>query len=186
MPRSLEVIQIQKETHDNDMQGNKKEKADQSFNGTLFVFCAVAVIVALGYVSGIRLCSVLSGSMEPNLPTWSLCVVNTKVPYDDIQLGDIVIYNRVSDNLRIIHRVIEILPEGMVTKGDANPVSDGLSVTRDNLYAKYLFHVPHVGYLAQLVTYPLARLAIFACLALLVISDIRDVIRSKNEQEGET
>ena len=85
-------------------------------------------LLFLGQISGIRLCAVVSGSMEPNLPTWSLSIVNTKASYDSIQTGDIVVYYRRSDHTRIIHRVTEIKPNGMVTKGDANSVTDGLSV----------------------------------------------------------
>lgn len=38
-----------------------------------------------------------------------------------------MVYYRRSDHTRIIHRVTEIKPNGMVTKGDANSVTDGLS-----------------------------------------------------------
>ena len=67
-------------------------------------------LLFLGQISGIRLCAVVSGSMEPNLPTWSLSIVNTKASYDSIQTGDIVVYYRRSDHTHIIHRMTEIKP----------------------------------------------------------------------------
>lgn len=74
----------------------------------------MSAIILFGLISGIRLCAVVSGSMEPNLPTWSLCVISTRTPYDKIQTGDIVVYNRRSDDTRIIHRVTKITPEQSV------------------------------------------------------------------------
>lgn len=131
-------------------------------------------LLFLGQISGIRLCAVVSGSMEPNLPTWSLSIVNTKASYDSIQTGDIVVYYRRSDHTRIIHRVTEIEPNGMVTKGDANSVTDGLSVGRDNLFGKYLFHIPYLGYFSKLGQRPIVRVEFFLCMVMILAVDIVD------------
>ncbi len=115
-------------------------------NKSLISVFSVLIILLLIYVAGpIRLCFVPSGSMEPNVPTWSLCFINQWTPYEDIEVGDIVVYTRKSDGLRIIHRVIENTGNALVTKGDANRIDDGPSVTPDNLYGKYLFHIPGIG-----------------------------------------
>ena len=84
----------------------KKTPANLSASAVLLI--VLALIILLTFISGIRMCAVVSGSMEPNIPTWSLCFVNTRISYDDIQVGDVVVYKRRSDGLRIIHRVIEI------------------------------------------------------------------------------
>ena len=141
-------------------------------SSSTWIFVTVLVIMLLGIISGIRPCSVISGSMEPNLPTWSLCFIDTRISYDEIQTGDIVVYNRRSDDMRIIHRVIEIEPEGMITKGDANSVSDGLSVGRDNLYGKSLFHIPYLGYLGRFAQKPIVKISIIICLLALLITDL--------------
>ncbi len=144
----------------------------EKMSSSTWIFVTVLVIMLLGIISGIRLCSVISGSMEPNLPTWSLCFIDTRISYDEIQTGDIVVYNRRSDDMRIIHRVIEIEPEGMITKGDANSVSDGLSVGRDNLYGKSLFHIPYLGYLGRFAQNPIIKTFIILCLLALLITDL--------------
>ena len=103
-----------------------------------------------------------------------------------IEVGDVVVYNRRSDNLRIIHRVIEITDGAMVTKGDANQVSDGPSVTPDNLYGKYLFHLPGVGRVLYLAKTPVGiavtAVVIVALLLWLVADDRRE--RKRGRQEG--
>lgn len=149
---------------------------------SIFLVVVVAIIL-LSVVSGIRPCAVMSGSMEPNLPTWSLCFINTRVSYDSIQIGDIVVYQRHSDSTRIIHRVISIEADGMVTKGDANPVSDGLSVGRDNLYGKNLFHIPYLGYCIKVAQQPIVRLAIIVCIAAIITIDIVDTHKSRRKSK---
>ena len=149
-------------------------------NCSVFVLLVLCLTLLFGAISGIRPCAVISGSMEPNLPIWSLCFVDTRASYDDIQTGDIVVYTRHSDQLRIIHRIIEITTDGMVTKGDANPVSDGLSVGRDNLYGKNLFHIPYLGYCSQLQKKPLFRILLIAFWVVFFITDFLLSRRNKN------
>ena len=157
---------------------------DKKMSSSAWIFAAVFVIMLLGMISGIRPCSVISGSMEPNLPTWSLCFIDTRISYDEIQTGDIVVYNRRSDDVRIIHRVIEIEPEGMITKGDANSVSDGLSVGRDNLYGKSLFHIPYLGYLGRLAQKPIVKISTILCLLALLITDIAACRKAGNKVQA--
>lgn len=62
-----------------------------------------------------------TGSMRPTLDEHSVILLE---PYNGqiLRVGDIVEYYR--DGLRIIHRVIEVRPTGVVTKGDANELPD--------------------------------------------------------------
>lgn len=60
----------------------KKKKIQEKTMDSSVVFLLVMItLLFLGQISGIRLCAVVSGSMEPNLPTWSLSIVNTKNGY---------------------------------------------------------------------------------------------------------
>lgn len=142
----------------------------------------LAGVLLFGAISGLRLCSVVSGSMEPTIPTWSLCVINTKVDYDAVALGDVVVYKRRSDGKRIIHRVVEITPEGMITKGDANRSDDGVSVGRDNLIGKKLWHIPYLGFCGKIMQYPIVR---FGAIGLLILFLLWDISASKKKEKGE-
>lgn len=170
------------------MRKNKNLRDDLRKNRKMISSTSVLVMVfafmLLGLISGIRPCSVISGSMEPNLPTWSLCFIDTRISYDEIQTGDIVVYNRRSDDVRIIHRVIEITPEGMVTKGDANSGSDGLSVGRDNLYGKNLFYIPCLGWFSRFTQKPIIRISIIICWLVLLITDIAAGRKTGNTEES--
>ncbi len=159
-------------------------------NKGLFSVLAILIAVLLLYAIGpIRFCFVPTGSMEPNIPTWSLCVVNVRTPYESIGENDVVVYVRKSDGMRIIHRVIEITNDALVTKGDANRIDDGPSVTPDNLYGKYLFHIPGIGKPLSLLKTP-AGIAITAALFLglmvwLAADDRRERERRQEKQEGQ-
>ena len=155
------------------------KKDRKKLNWSSVLLAAFFILVVFGFFAGIRPCAVISGSMEPNLPTWSLCFVDTRISYDDIKTGDIVVYIRRSDEKRIIHRVIDIQPEGMVTKGDANSVSDGLSVGRDNLYGKSLFHIPYLGYMNRFTQNPLIKALVILAIAALVVLDIASEVKER-------
>jgi signal peptidase I len=163
------------------------EKKTNIFKGKLLLPIIIILIVGFNFLGPFRLCAVPTGSMEPNIPTWSLCLVNVKTPYEDIETGDIVVYERKSDGLRIIHRVIAITDAGMVTKGDANSIDDGVSVTPDNLFGKYLGHIPQLGRLPMLIRTP-AGIAVIAVLAIgllvwSVADDAKALKRKRDDQD---
>ena len=134
-------------------------------NLSIWITAGLCVAVWLAVqLSGLRLCAVQTGSMEPAIPTYSLCLVTTRVDYDELAVGDIVVYTRASDGRQIIHRVVELTSGGAVTKGDANHSDDGVSVTPDNLYARYIAHIPGGARVSNAVLSP-AGLAVLCLLA---------------------
>ena len=159
-------------------------------NKSIFSVLILLVVLLLVYLIGpLRLCFVPSGSMEPNIPTWSLCFVNVWKPYEDIEEGDVVVYTRKSDGMRIIHRVIEITDDALVTKGDANRIDDGPSVTPDNLYGKYIFHIPKIGKPLAMMKTP-AGIAVTAVVVLGLLfwmsaEDKREGNQEKKNREGQ-
>lgn len=102
----------------------------------------LAAIMVFGLWQGIRPMIVVSGSMEPNLPVGSLCLIDTR--YRDIRQGEIITFDFGKE--KITHRVIGVLQEGYVTRGDANGVQDFAPVRRHQVYGKLAGHIPYVGY----------------------------------------
>ena len=160
-----------------EIEETKKRREGLGFFGWLAL--GLLLVVGGGLLFGLRLCSVVSGSMEPTIPTWSMCVIDTRASYDDLAVGDVIVYYRATDGARIIHRIIAIYPEGIVTKGDANSIDDGLSVTRENYYAKSLLHVPHLGGVSQKLRTPEGICAIAAIAFILIISSLVDLKKEK-------
>lgn len=139
----------------------------------------IAAITLLALATGLRLCIIQTSSMEPTIPTYSVCLVTTRVSYDDLSAGDIVAYTRASDGEIIVHRVVDITETGAITRGDANRSDDGVSVTADNLYAKYITHVPYLGYLYNLVRSPIGVVMIAALAVALIVLNIMTAKREE-------
>lgn len=68
---------------------------------------------------------VASGSMEPSVHTGSFVIIYDK-SFEEIEVGDIIVYQSKTDDKNIVHRVIQT-EGGIVTKGDnatTNPYDD--------------------------------------------------------------
>lgn len=114
--------------------------------GVVTVAAVYAAALFLLMIFGIKPYIVISGSMEPDIRTGSLCLVNSRVAFDSIVEGDVIAFETAGGGM-VTHRVVGIYDQKMETKGDANDVSDGCTTTPDNFRGKTLFSVPYLGYL---------------------------------------
>lgn len=83
--------------------------------------------------------------MEPDITTGSLCFIHTKSDYNMLVSGDVIVFLTSAKTL-VAHRAVDITEEGIVTKGDANETTDGMTVTEKNFMGKVIFSVPKIGY----------------------------------------
>ena len=128
---------------------SRKQVVRKVFNAIYRVISTSVIIlgVVLGilYLCGIRLYHVKSGSMGELLPVGCVCFVSTYTPYDSIKVNDVISF-RVSDDMLVTHRAVEITKEGITTQGDINEGPDPDPVTKENYIGKTMFAVPYVGY----------------------------------------
>jgi len=105
--------------------------------------------------------SITSSSMWPALKQGDIVFIKGLADKRDIQIGDIVVYvnDPEKSNGRegfTIHRVTELKEETLVTKGDANNISDP-PIKYDQLIGKMItinnkpFRIPYLGKLSQIV-----------------------------------
>lgn len=142
---------------------------------TICIVAGVCIVILLSLLlSGLRLCVIQSGSMEPTIPTYSVCLVTTRVDYGDLSVGDIVVYTRRSDGQQIVHRIVDVTDAGAITRGDANQTDDGVSVTPDNLYARYIAHIPCGGRIINAIRTPTGYAIIITIVAILIAWNIID------------
>jgi signal peptidase len=98
---------------------------------TLLLVAALAVfaVPAVGLATGrVRVVPVLSGSMDPTIPSGSAVVV-TREPLDQVRVGQVIVYAiPVADRHMEVHRVVVVRRPGsntvVMTKGDANTDPD--------------------------------------------------------------
>ena len=132
-----------------------------------------------GITTGLRLCIVRTTSMEPTITPYSVCLVTTRVRYEDLSIGDIVVFTRASDGEKVVHRVVEMTDEGLITRGDANRNDDGVSVTPDTLFARYIMHIPYLGYIYVFVRTPIGVVTIVALFIALAVLNIATAKREE-------
>jgi signal peptidase len=122
---------------------------------------------------------VASGSMIPELQVYDVLVVQGHEPFDDIEIGDIIVFNRPSDHNRVIvHRVVSIInddPKTIRTQGDANVASipgTDFPITEEEYIGKVAYNLPQVGYVTQLLKPPVNYVIIAIVIGVMVIKQI--------------
>jgi signal peptidase len=120
------------------------------------IFALIIVLtVVVPRIIGAEPFTVISGSMEPTIPTGSI-VVSKHVEAGEVAFGDVVTYQLKSgEPLTVTHRVVAVdVVEGKTryrTQGDANNAEDPLPVRSEQIRGVVAYHIPLVGYLGQLV-----------------------------------
>jgi|YelNatPaOPRAMG01_1025707.scaffolds.fasta_scaffold04349_2 signal peptidase I len=85
-------------------------------------------------------------SMEPHLLVGDL-VLSVKGNYD---VGDVVVIGGVNKINCIVHRIVNMTEEYVVTKGDANPGPDG-PIGRDHVLYKVIYVIPRLLWIPPLL-----------------------------------
>ncbi|MFB5624725.1 MAG: signal peptidase I [Nitrosopumilus sp.] len=130
---------------------------------------------------------VASGSMIPVLQVYDVLIVQGHEPFEDIEVGDIIVFNRPSDHNRVIvHRVASIIqedPKTIRTQGDANPASipgTDFPITEKEYIGKVAYTLPQVGYVTQLLKPPINYVIIAIVVGIMVV---KQVVKKKSEKE---
>lgn len=115
---------------------------------SIFLLMIIFCFAVCGNVFDYSLRVVMSGSMEPEIPTGSLICLNTGFSAEEIQENDIIAFT-LGKNSEVLHRVIKInRNRGLFyTKGDANATEDFEPITFEQYKGKFVFVIPYIGYL---------------------------------------
>ncbi len=119
---------------------------------------------------------VSSGSMIPNLQIFDVIVVQGHVTFDQLKIGDIIVFNRPDGHDKVIvHRVAEILnqdPRVIRTKGDANPGSipgTDFPITKNDYIGKVVYVIPQIGYVTRILTPPINYIIIAVIVGIMLV-----------------
>ena len=136
---------------------------------------------------------VLSGSMEPTFSKDDLILVKKT---DNIAIGDIVVYQ--SNNSLVVHRVVSIDDDVVITKGDANNIEDS-SFDKSAIKGVVIGCIPGLGIIVNAIKTPAGTVVVLLCAFLLIelsfrkqkesddkrIEEIKaEIRRLKEEKEG--
>ncbi len=130
---------------------------------------------------------VASGSMIPELKVYDVLIVQGHEPFDNIEISDIIVFNRPSDHDRVIvHRVVSVIdsePKTLRTKGDANPASipgTDFPITEEEYIGKVVYTLPQVGYITQLLKPPINYVIIVIVIGVMIV---KQMAKKKKQKE---
>jgi signal peptidase I len=140
------------------------------FSALVFVFIPIIFLTLISsrttFLGGVQSFTVLSGSMNPLIPTGS--VVYT-MPVMEPKVGEIITFKK--GNINVTHRVVDTVDkEGKhispltsplsrfgktevfyKTKGDANNTADSEFVAKNQIIGTVLFHFPSLGQFSSFI-----------------------------------
>ena len=157
----------------------------------VILMIVVAVLMVGVRLFGLQVYTVLSGSMEPELPVGAIVYVREVDP-GTLELRDVITF-RLSEETTVTHRIIDIIhdennPQHVRyrTKGDSNDVEDGTLLEPEDIIGKVIFKIPYMGYLAMFLGTKQGKLAaIAACAAMLLITLLSELLNETlKEKKG--
>jgi signal peptidase len=94
--------------------------------------------------TGSPLAVVASWSMDPTLHVGDIVIIRKLSNYN---IGDIVLYHNIcdADQKIIVHRIINIVDNTYVLKGDANPFEDSCKPSEKEIFGRVEIVVPYLG-----------------------------------------
>lgn len=141
--------------------------------------CAAALVFAvLGILVpgllGLQRYVITGGSMTGTIPKGSV-VYSRITPVGELKAGDIITFNPPGMSTAVTHRIISVEqgPDGQPafsTKGDFNEVADPWNPVSLNepVQARYVFHVPALGYLLAALSLRTVRIGLVGLPAVLI------------------
>ncbi|NIS82351.1 MAG: signal peptidase I, partial [Anaerolineales bacterium] len=127
------------------------QRGDNSASWMLVLVVSVALLWFNTGLFGVRPTVVSGVSMNPTFYAGDV-VITRDVPVDDIEVGDIIRYQR--HGVFILHRVVEIQddPGGtwFIAKGDANNVLDD-PIPANEIQGKVIAVIPKIGWVGVMV-----------------------------------
>jgi signal peptidase I len=132
---------------------------------------------------------VSSGSMEPVLKVNDVLIVRDGGSWQNLKIGDIIVFNRpVGSDRVIVHRIADIVIDAdgariVRTRGDANPGSipgTDYPIRQDNYIGKVIYVLPGIGIITKVISPPVNYIIIAIILAILFFNRLGKKSNDKN------
>lgn len=164
------------------------EKVISLFLVLMVLLCGTVTVqvVTKGYASfgGHSFFRVVTGSMEPTIPTGALLVCRD-IDINDVTLGDIICFHSKDRYMKgsvITHRVHDIRYDNesnvnLITKGDANLTVDGYISSEDNFIGKVVWFTSEDSFFIRIVKVLSSPVGFMACIVFPVLAISSLVLR---------
>lgn len=137
----------------------------------LIIIILLCIPLTVPRVFGYEIYSVVSGSMEPEIPIGSLVFIDDTDPQFVEENEVIAFYGGRDTNAIITHRVVEnrVVMGEFITKGDANQTNDMNSVDYDEFIGRVVLSLPKIGVMAQFLTSIMGKIGAACMIGLAVV-----------------
>jgi len=122
---------------------------------------------------------VSSGSMYPELAMHDIIVISGHMPFEDVKIGDIIVFDRPKDHDKVIvHRVVAVVddnPKTLRTKGDNNQnsiVGTDYPITKEEYIGTVVHVIPQVGFITKILQPPINYIIIAVIIGVMIIRQI--------------
>ena len=122
---------------------------------------------------------VSSGSMYPELAMHDVIVISGHIPFEDVKIGDIIVFDRPKDHDKVIvHRVVAVVddnPKTLRTKGDNNQnsiVGTDYPITKEEYIGTVVHVIPQVGFITKILQPPINYIIIAVIIGVMIIRQI--------------
>ncbi len=155
---------------------NKKSVTFLHLLGELLLIIVILVCIPLTVprLFGYEVYSVVSGSMEPAIPTGSMVYIKSAEPEDIMEEDVIAFYSPSNPDAIITHRVVKnkVVSGEFETKGDANDANDPVPVPYDNLVGRVTVSIPFAGELLSGIVTTEGKIVIIGIVVISVVLQI--------------
>jgi signal peptidase I len=136
---------------------------------------------------------VSSGSMEPVLKVNDVLIVRDAGSWQDLPIGDIIVFNRPEGGDRVIvHRIVDIDLDAdderiVRTRGDANPGSipgTDYPIRQDDYIGKVIYVIPGIGVITKVISPPVNYIIIAIILAILFFNRLGKKNSNSNNKDA--
>ena len=179
----------------------KENKALKLIGNILYVLVFIIVILMLIVVilqrvsdnsislSGYRLFTVATGSMEPKYKVGDI-LISKEINPNDIQVGDDIVYRGKEGSFNgkvVTHQVVSIRDEEgnkkIITKGIANTEEDP-EIDSTQVYGKVIYKVQTLSFISQIIkNIYVFYFIIFVPIAIIIFRQIRVYLKKDDEDE---
>lgn len=171
------------------MKKTKEKKSTKHKIGTIFSVLGTVLLVlvillcipaTVPKLMGYKVYTVITGSMEPAIPTGSLVLIHEKAP-ETIETGEVIaFYSNIDTGSIITHRVVtnKTVSGEFITKGDANAAEDMLPVAYDNVIGVVKLSVPYLGQIMSMLATNMGKvMAVCTIVAALLLHVIAGILK---------
>ena len=146
----------------------------------IYILLIIYLLIFVPSLWGQKPLVVISGSMESTLKVGGILYYE-KINIDDFDEGDILVY-QANDHI-ISHRIVDIIEDDFITKGDKNNSVDNYLVSSNQVLGKGTnWSIPYIGYYADYIYGH--KYLLYISLGVIIVDLCNDVYKEHKKKVG--